>query len=102
MISELCTYDKIVIVDAIKTFGEENQKIVAVEELSELQKEITKDLRGQLNSYNLAEEFADVLIMLYQLLEMYDIEKKVDMFFNYKIERLKERLRDAGTQDNNW
>lgn len=99
MIKELCIFDKNVIEDAIKTFGEKNQKIVAIEELSELQKELTKDLRGQMNSYNLAEEFADVLIMLHQLIRIYGIESKVNVYWDYKIEKLKERIKDAGKED---
>nr|DAT89583.1 MAG TPA: NTP-PPase-like protein [Caudoviricetes sp.] len=34
---------------AIRTFGKENQKVVTIEELAELQKELTKDLRGKPN-----------------------------------------------------
>lgn len=102
MIKELCIFDKNVIEEAIKTFGEENQKIVAIEELSELQKELTKDLRGQGNSYNLAEEFADVLIMLHQLIQMYDIEKKVDIYWDHKLEKLKERINEAKSKNDNW
>lgn len=40
--------NKKVLEKAIEHYGEVNQKFVAIiEELSELQKEITKDLRGQ-------------------------------------------------------
>ena len=52
---------------AIDTFGEEAQMIVAVEELSELAKEITKHLRGKGDIYNMCEEIADVEIMVEQL-----------------------------------
>ena len=52
---------------AIKKFGYRHQVIVAVEELSELQKELTKWLRGKCNPACLLEEMADVSIMLNQL-----------------------------------
>ncbi len=52
---------------AIKKFGPGHQVIVAIEELSELQKELTKWLRGKCNHDGLLEEMADVSIMLNQL-----------------------------------
>lgn len=52
---------------AIDTFGEQNQIIVAIEELSELQKELCKLLRGQYHISDMSEEMADVEIMLEQL-----------------------------------
>lgn len=52
---------------AIKKFGIRPQVIVAIEELSELQKELTKWLRGKRNPAGLMEEMADVSIMLNQL-----------------------------------
>lgn len=81
---------------AINVYGEVNQKIVAIEELSELQKEICKDLRGQGNSYNLAEEIADVIICLEQLIKMYGYDKnmKIETFLDFKTTRLKEKLKE--------
>jgi len=58
---------------AIETFGRNNQSIVAIEELSELQKEISKALRGRDNKAEMTEEIADVYIMLTQIERMYDI-----------------------------
>ena len=52
---------------AIKKFGYRPQVIVAIEELAELQKELTKWLRGKCNPACLLEEMADVSIMLNQL-----------------------------------
>lgn len=40
--------------NAMLQYGEKNQYIVAIEELSECQKEICKALRGQLNEEHLA------------------------------------------------
>ena len=48
----------------IEAFGNEAQMIVAIEELSELQKEITKKLRHKKGTvFGLVEEIADVEIM---------------------------------------
>ena len=54
--------------EAIQLYGEENQLIVALEELAELQKEITKTLRGQGRREAVLEEISDVRIMLEQLI----------------------------------
>ena len=53
--------------EAIHTFGEEYQEEVAVEEMAELTKEICKNWRGKDNRAAIAEEIADVTIMLEQL-----------------------------------
>lgn len=68
------------------------QKIVAIEEMSELQKELSKNLRGKDNRENIAEEVADVEIMLEQMKVLYDIEDDVAEWKKAKIERLAKRL----------
>lgn len=78
---------------AIDIYGELNQKVVAIEELAELQKEICKDLRGKGNRINLTEELADVEIMLEQLKEMYLIDTQaLDLIKRQKLERLDRRI----------
>lgn len=63
------------------------------EEMSELQKELCKALRGSINQDNIAEEIADVEIMLEQMKLLFEVESQVDKFKEYKLERLEERLR---------
>lgn len=78
---------------AIETYGVRAQKLMAIEEMSELTKEICKDFRGELNRENLIEEMADVLIMLDQMLILYKISgEEVGLMRIKKVERLKERL----------
>ena len=78
---------------AIETYGEEIQKIVAIEELSELQKEICKSLRGQKNVDHIIEELADVYIMLRQIEMMYGIEwDEVTAKIGFKLARLEGRM----------
>nr|DAK39232.1 MAG TPA: nucleoside triphosphate pyrophosphohydrolase [Caudoviricetes sp.] len=78
---------------AIETYGEKAQKLMAIEEMSELTKEICKDFRGKLNREHLIEEMADVLIMLDQMLLMYKVSgEEVRLMRIKKVERLKERL----------
>jgi hypothetical protein len=77
---------------AIDTYGEESQKIMAIEEMSELTKEICKDKRNLSCKLKIAEEIADVEIMLEQLKIIYKADKQVQGFKKSKLERLEQRL----------
>ena len=78
---------------AIETYGERAQKLMAIEEMSELTKEICKDFRGKLNREHLIEELADVTITIDQLMLMYKISgNELQQMCEKKVERLKERL----------
>ena len=81
--------------DALSTFGPNMQLIVALEEMSELQKEITKALRGNLHPMHLAEEVADATIMLEQLRQIFNINEEVCDMMDQKIARLALRVEDA-------
>lgn len=72
-------------------FGDKNQITVAIEELSELQKELCKYLRGDMDYYNIAEEIADVEIMLEQLKIIFLNESDVEETKKEKINRTIER-----------
>lgn len=79
-------------IEAIKTFGALPQMVVAIEECSELQKEITKIIRKKGNLTNLAEEIADVEIMLEQLKLIFTIHDKVIEQKGEKIKGLKQTI----------
>jgi NTP pyrophosphatase (non-canonical NTP hydrolase) len=79
-----------VYLEAIKTFGALPQMVIAIEECSELQKEITKIIRKKGDLTNLAEEIADVEIMLEQLKLIFTLHGKVLEPKGEKIERLKQ------------
>ena len=70
----------------------EKQFIVAIEELSELQKELCKLLRNKGKKENIIEEVADVTIMLEQIKFFFSIDYEVEKVVDEKIERTKERL----------
>ena len=80
---------------ALICYGKENQMIVALEELSECQKEICKALRGETNREHLIEEVADATIMLEQVQLIFDINANVRRIRDYKINRLKMRIAAA-------
>lgn len=77
---------------ALAAYGDRNQMIVAMEELSECQKEICKILRGGENFPHLAEEIADATIMLEQMRIMFNINELVSAFMDAKVERLAKRV----------
>ena len=81
--------------NAMLAFGERNQLIVAIEELSECQKEICKILRGCEDYQHLAEEVADATIMLEQIRLMFNINDCVCNFMDEKIKRLDDRLKGS-------
>ena len=79
---------------AVNRFGKLDQLIVATEELSELQKELCKTLRGKMNIDNIAEEIADVEIMLAQLHIIFNIDHKIEKQKQTKLERLSKMIEE--------
>lgn len=89
-----------IVEDAVATYGPLMQMVVCIEELAELQKELTKcirkgDLERQTLAMNpaLAEEMADVEIMLMQLYYMAGNRKTVDEIAESKLKRLAKRIK---------
>ncbi|BDR84904.1 nucleoside triphosphate pyrophosphohydrolase family protein [Clostridium tetani] len=78
---------------AISTYGLYAQIDMVFEEMSELQKELCKFKRGKSNMPNIAEEIADVKIMLEQMELAFDIKDKVEFQKDLKIKRLEERIK---------
>lgn len=77
---------------AIDTYGAVMQITVAFEEMSELQKELCKYLRGSGSQENIAEEIADVEIMMEQMKMLFNCEDSVRRVRGQKVKRLKERM----------
>ena len=82
-----------VLVDAIKKYGGKLQSVVAIEELSELQKEISKFIRCKGDILGLKEEIADVYTVLEQIKIIYNIsDYDIDSYKKFKIDKLKESI----------
>jgi len=77
---------------AIEQNGINGQLGVAQEELSELIQAISKHKRYGDNLDNLAEEMADVEIMLDQMKLMFDNELEIEVWKEYKLIRLGIRM----------
>lgn len=86
---------KQVYIDAIEKYGHTAQTMVAIEEMSELTKELCKLInRGGNNMDRVAEEIADVTIMLEQLRIIFDVNAAVCDYMDAKIERLHMRIQE--------
>ena len=81
---------------ALQHYGANSQRIVAIEEMSELTKELCKVSRGEENAAHIAEEIADVRIMLDQMEILFDCRKQVELMESEKLERLLKRMKIYG------
>ena len=85
-----------VIIKAVDTYGEDSQINMAVEEMSELIKALMKLRRNDVDKKeifrNIAEEIADVEIMLEQLKLIFNCFSLVETEKEFKINRLAKRL----------
>ena len=83
---------------AIKLWGIDSQMMMAVEEASELIKAICKLRRTGVTAEvvnDLAEEMADMEIMLDQLKIMFCLTEGVKEWKNHKVERLSQTIKEA-------
>jgi regulator of replication initiation timing len=80
---------------ALKIWGKEPQMLQVIEEMSELTKEILKNInRNKDNIAEIIEETADVEIMLNQLKECYGIYEQVEKYKSEKLLKIEQRLND--------
>lgn len=82
--------------NALICFGEKVQMVMALEELSEVQKEICKKMRGYANDEHLAEEIADATIMLEQVRLFFGLNDLVCEKMDQKVRRLDALLQMTG------
>lgn len=73
-------------------YGREHQVLIAIEEMSELTKELCKYFRRYDRKKEIVEEVADAQIMLEQLIELFGIEGDVDKMIDYKLNRQIRRM----------
>ena len=73
---------------ALAAWGAEAQTLMVFEEMAELQKELCKAARGKDNREQIAEEIADVEIMLEQMKILHVCEGAVKDYRESKLRRL--------------
>jgi len=93
---------------AIQYFGTRNQKIKAIEELSELIQALAKEISFRppgshedsfkYTGFNTMEEIADCIVILHQLRFIYG-PHKIDDLIEFKIDRLEKRMKDVTHTD---
>lgn len=78
---------------ALLKYGKQSRILIAVEEMTELSKELLKNInRGKQNETEIAEEMTDVYIMLEQLKDIYNIsEEKLSQIACEKFLRWKKK-----------
>lgn len=87
---------------ALSRYGAQAQITILFEEMSELQDVLCKFLRGRLDGNtlaNIAEEIADVGIMLDQMAVEFEVEDAVAEQRGYKVDRLRNRIEYAEQED---
>ena len=77
---------------ACEKWGIPSQIVLAIEEMSELTKELCKDLRDRPNLDHIAEEIADVEITVGALVNIYGCANEVEAWKRKKIKRLADRI----------
>ena len=77
---------------ALEKWGSQAQIFMLFEEMAELQNAICKAMRGRTSFLAVAEEIADVEIMLEQMKILFNIDEAVLKYRKYKTDRLVERL----------
>ena len=76
-------------------YGKEHQELKTLEELEELTKELINNIKTEGVSSNTPSEISDVLIMLYQLIYIYDIVEEVVEQEEFKINRQIDRIKNT-------
>ena len=87
--------DKDILLSAIELYGIPAQMDMCIEEMSELTKELCKNKRGRDNKDAIAEEIADVEIMLAQMKLAFAIASEVNKVRIGKIKRLMWRMTEG-------
>ena len=85
----MTTSDSAICRKVVEMFGADLQQMVAIEEIGELLQAISKRARGKDNRDNLAEEIADVEIMLEQLKYIHNCRMEVELWRANKLDKLK-------------
>lgn len=82
--------------EILEHYTKEQQVMQSIEEMSELQKELIKNInRNAHNKESIMEEIADVKIMLMQLQKIYDFKNsEIRKVIISKLERQKKRMED--------
>ena len=82
-------------IKACEEFGSKHQIAKAIEEMAELSKELAKDLNDNGNEDNIREEIADVMIMMEQMVYLFDVKNEIAKWRENKLFKLAKLIEDA-------
>lgn len=89
--------------EMLKSKSDEINKIIVIEECSELTKTITKDLRGKGNKKDILEEMIDSIIGCQMVASIYEFSaKEIIIEYNLKMLRNFRRKRNDENMENNY
>lgn len=92
--TEYTVSEKEVLQSVITKYGNEKQVLKCIEEMSELTKELCKNCFGKTNTTEIAEEIADVEIMLEQMKMIYNLYASVSIMRTIKIANLERKINE--------
>ena len=93
----LTTEQKKVCTDVLAFYGYDMERMVAIEEMSELTKELSKQKRGEGNRDHLIEEIADVYLCLEKIEQMNNItHEELSDWIARKTDVIKTRIKSEG------
>ena len=76
-------------------YGKEHQELKTMEELEELTTELINNIKTEGVSSNTPSEISHVLIMLYQLIYIYNIGDDIENITEFKINRQIDRIKNT-------
>jgi NTP pyrophosphatase (non-canonical NTP hydrolase) len=82
-------------IKACEEFGYNPQIAKAIEEMAELSKELAKELNDNGNEDNIREEIADVMIMMEQMVFLFDVNNEIAKWRENKLHKLAKIIEDA-------
>ena len=76
-------------------YGKQHQELKTLEEIEELTTELINNIKTEGVSSNTPSEISDVLIMLYQLIYIYNIGDEIENITEFKINRQIDRIKNT-------
>ena len=76
-------------------YGKQHQELKTLEELEELTTELINNIKTEGVTSNTPSEISDVLIMLYQLIYIYNIGDDIENITEFKINRQIDRIKNT-------
>ena len=76
-------------------YGKQHQELKTLEEIEELTTELINNIKTEGVSSNTPSEISDVLIMLYQLIYIYNIGDEIENIIEFKINRQIDRIKNT-------